>query len=190
MPTELGLQKLVAAALMGATAAGNRVYTPGDWATFDWQYPALLVRVVGDEKTSLGPNAPQFDTISTVRVECRVEAKERPNAPIGAAGLAAESNAWILKRQVERRLVNNPTIMPVIEQFKFIRTPPSEFTAEGAGHVAVVMTDYGIAYYQGADHFYDGGIVEIDEIDVFLQPAPPGTPTGQPTLQFKTEEDA
>ena len=65
------IRGLVVAALKNNTDAGDRVYSPRDWPTMDEDFPVLLVQTPLDVKHSLGRNAPQFTTVTTVRITCR-----------------------------------------------------------------------------------------------------------------------
>ncbi|EOA2992928.1 ATP-binding protein, partial [Yersinia enterocolitica] len=62
------VRQLVVAAILGKTDAENRVYSPRDWPTTEEMYPVILVQTPIEEKQSLGRNAPQFNTITTVRI--------------------------------------------------------------------------------------------------------------------------
>ncbi|MGL4859278.1 MAG: ATP-binding protein, partial [Enterobacteriaceae bacterium] len=67
------LRKMAVEALKGKTEAGDRVYAPLDWPTTSQSYPAILLQTLVDDKTSKGRNAPQFNTVTTLRITGRVE---------------------------------------------------------------------------------------------------------------------
>lgn len=90
------LVELVVTALMGKTNAGNNVFSPQTWSTFANTYPAILVQTIYDEKHSLGRNAPQFTTTTTVLIAVQT-LSPTDTAPTTSAvvtnGVAATSGA-------------------------------------------------------------------------------------------------
>ena len=70
MTTTIALMTLFASKIAdGGTAAGERIYTPGDFATFDGQYPCILLRPSAEDRVSLGRGTPQFTTTSTMQLQ-------------------------------------------------------------------------------------------------------------------------
>lgn len=99
------VRQLVVAAILGKTDAENRVYSPRDWPTTEEMYPVILVQTPIEEKQSLGRNAPQFNTITTVRITGRLQELDCENENDGAnkAELALER----LREQIERAVINS-----------------------------------------------------------------------------------
>jgi hypothetical protein len=179
------LRNLAAAALKAAgTAAGVRVYTPGDWNTWDQLYPLYIVRVAYDRKESLGANAPAFNTTTIVRVEARAQAADMPT---GGGGLLAEAAVELLIGQAWWTLVNHPSLMLLIEQFPSVETQV-QFSSEGAEHFGFSRIDFALKHYEPPALFNDSGIVPLAEIDVFHGEPPAAPDDPEPPLILKIEE--
>lgn len=146
---------------LGATAAGQRVYTPGDWPTWDNQYPALKLRVVNEEKISVGRSGPpEFTVTATVRILGQVSA---PAAAEDGGAAAAEDQLWRLARQVEVALINSYPLTSKLQQFPFVRTQLA-FSSEGETHLGGIQIDLGLEFFQ--DDFAPIDADDLDEINL------------------------
>ncbi|HHH0087973.1 TPA: ATP-binding protein [Yersinia enterocolitica] len=145
------VRQLVVAAILGKTDAENRVYSPRDWPTTEEMYPVILVQTPIEEKQSLGRNAPQFNTITTVRITGRLQELDGENENDGAnkAELALER----LREQIERAVINSYDLTRQIQQFAKVRST-IDLDSGGEGHLAQLLMELDIEYYQGPEDFY------------------------------------
>ncbi|HHH1258980.1 TPA: ATP-binding protein [Yersinia enterocolitica] len=145
------IRQLVVNALVGKTDAGNRVYSPRDWPTTEEMYPVILVQTLIEEKQSLGRNAPQFNTITTVRITGRLQELDGEQVDDGAnkAELALER----LREQIERAVINSYDLTRQIQQFAKVRST-IDLDSGGEGHLAQLLMELDIEYYQGPEDFY------------------------------------
>ncbi|MBD2781951.1 ATP-binding protein [Xenorhabdus szentirmaii] len=166
------IRGLVVQALLGKTAAQSRVYSPRDWSTRGEDYPCLLVQTPFDHKKSLGRNAPQFHTVTTVRVTGRLEAfDDEEEGGAEQAELALEA----LREQIERAVINSYELTRVTQQFAEIRSQ-IDIDASGESHLAQLLMDIDIEYYQGPEDFYPVNANPLDGINVTIA-MPEHTPT-------------
>ncbi|HDX5736697.1 TPA: ATP-binding protein [Yersinia enterocolitica] len=145
------IRQLVVAAIIGKTDAENRVYSPRDWPTTEEMYPVILVQTPIEEKQSLGRNAPQFNTITTVRITGRLQELDGENENDGAnkAELALER----LREQIERAVINSYDLTRQTQQFARVRST-IDMDSGGEGHLAQLLMELDIEYYQGPEDFY------------------------------------
>ncbi|CQJ47692.1 hypothetical protein [Yersinia enterocolitica] len=145
------VRQLVVAAILGKTDAENRVYSPRDWPTTEEMYPVILVQTPIEEKQSLGRNAPQFNTITTVRITGRLQELDSENENDGAnkAELALER----LREQIERAVINSYDLTRQTQQFARVRST-IDLDSAGEGHLAQLLMELDIEYYQGPEDFY------------------------------------
>ncbi|EOI7396997.1 ATP-binding protein, partial [Yersinia enterocolitica] len=138
-------------AILGKTDAENRVYSPRDWPTTEEMYPVILVQTPIEEKQSLGRNAPQFNTITTVRITGRLQELDGENENDGAnkAELALER----LREQIERAVINSYDLTRQTQQFARVRST-IDLDSAGEGHLAQLLMELDIEYYQGPEDFY------------------------------------
>ncbi|WP_237387329.1 ATP-binding protein [Xenorhabdus sp. Sc-CR9] len=158
------LRNMVVTALMDKTDAQSRVYSPRDWSTRSEDYPCILVQTPFDHKKSLGRNVPQFHTITTVRVTGRIEEFDN-ETDYGAerAELALEA----LREQIERAVINSYELTRVVQQYAEIRSQ-IDIDASGESHMAQLLMDIDIEYYQGPEDFYPIEPHPLDGIDVTI----------------------
>jgi hypothetical protein len=162
--TSADLLTLAVAALVGddpnapPTAAGANVFSPGDWPTWDRNFPAILARIVNEDKTSIGRGTIEFTVISTLQLSCRVEA---PADVDDGGAVAAEAALWALQRQVEIAIINSYPLTSLLQQFPFVRTQMA-FSSEGEKHLAALQMEIGLEFYQGPEIFAP---IEADDID-------------------------
>lgn len=188
MTTAAALRDDAARILRGQTDAGDEVFTPSDWATWDKQYPVILLSVPHEEKTSFGGRGEvEFLVVATLRIVARVE---MPASPGDLGALQVEHALQGLKGQIERLLINNPALIcdpgcsggRRISQFPFVRSQIG-VSAEGEGHLAELMMDMGLEFYQGPEDFWDPAAVPLKTVQVTL-PEPAGTPQPGLTVNF------
>lgn len=165
------IRGLVVNALIAAkTDAGARVYSPRDWSTRSEDYPSLLVQTPFDEKHSLGPNAPQFNSVTTIRITGRVEAFDgETNDGVMQAEAALEN----LREQVERAVINSYDLTRSVQQFRHIRSA-IQVDAGGDGHIGQLTYEIDAEYYQGPEDFFPIEGVPLHGVDVTIQ-QPDGT---------------
>ncbi|EKN4693249.1 ATP-binding protein [Yersinia ruckeri] len=166
------VRERVVAALQGNTDAGHRVYSPRDWPTTEEMYPVLLIQTLIEEKQSLGRNAPQFNTITTVRITGRLQAFDSELADDGA--VKAELALERLRDQVERTVINSYELTRKIQQFARVRST-IDIDSSGEGHMAQLLMELDIEYYQGPEDFYPIDAEPLAGIDVTIA-MPDGTP--------------
>ncbi|OWF77697.1 ATP-binding protein [Yersinia frederiksenii] len=165
------IRELVVNAIIGNTDAENRVYSPRDWPTTEDMYPAILVQTPIEEKQSLGRNAPQFNTITTVRITGRLQELDSENENDGAnkAELALER----LREQIERAVINSYELTRQIQQFARVRST-IDLDSGGEGHMAQLLIELDIEYYQGPEDFYPIIADSLEGIDITMA-MPDGT---------------
>ncbi|WP_227720543.1 ATP-binding protein [Yersinia proxima] len=176
------IRKLVVNAIIGNTDAGNRVYSPRDWPTTEDMYPVILVQTPIEEKQSLGRNAPQFNTITTVRITGRLQELDGEYTDDGAvkAELALEQ----LREQIERAVINSYDLTRQIQQFARVRST-IDLDSSGEGHMAQLLMELDIEYYQGPEDFYPIVGDPLEGIDITMS-MPDGTT--QPVVSIDLSE--
>ncbi|QDW34281.1 ATP-binding protein [Yersinia sp. KBS0713] len=176
------VRQLVIDAIIGNTDAGNRVYSPRDWPTTEEMYPVILVQTLIEEKQSLGRNAPQFNTITTVRITGRLQELDGEHLDDGAnkAYLALER----LREQIERAVINSYDLTRQIQQFARVRSTV-DLDSGGEGHMAQLLMELDIEYYQGPEDFYPMVADPLNGIDITIA-MPDGTT--EPLVSIKLSE--
>lgn len=166
-----GVRLLVIDALKNKTAANERVYSPRDWSTTEDMYPVILVQTPIDVKNSLGRNAPQFSTVTTVRVTGRLQELDDETEDNGAA--KAEEALEDLREQIERALINSYELTRQTQQFLQVRST-IDIDASGEGHLAQLLMEIDIEYFQGPEDFYPIETNMLNGIDITIK-MPEGT---------------
>lgn len=164
MTTALELLDIVHCALIdGRTAAGERVYKPGDWSTWDSQYPILKLRVTREAKTGLGVSGPaQFNAITTISVIGQVTGF----ASVNDGGAAAVEDAlWALSREVEVAVIGSYPLQFVVQEWAAVRSTLA-FSSEGEKHLAGIEIEIDLATFQGPDQFAQIPTDDLDDVDV------------------------
>lgn len=164
LTTSLDLLQTVYDTIVAAnTASGNRVYKPGDWPTQPDQYPITKLRLVSEDRQSLGRGGPpQFATVATIRIVSEVSAPAQLD-DLGASD--AEAALWSLKRQVEVAIVNSYPLEAMIEQIASMRSQLA-FNSDSATHLAGIQTDVALEFYEGPESFAPATSDDLDEVDV------------------------
>jgi hypothetical protein len=160
MTTRGDVRQAVAEALIGATIAGGRVFTPLDWDTWDGDYPCAIVRAPEEEKQSLGRGPPQFTVTATIEVTFRLQVLA-DSADIAA--LKAEMLLEAVEDQVLRAVINYPPLMAALQQHPFIRIKTG-FSSKGEEHLAEMVAQIGCEFYQGPEDFFPTPMVELQDV--------------------------
>lgn len=153
------VRSLVVSSLKGNTLAGERVYSPKDWPTRSSDYPVLLVQTPYEEKLSMGRNAPQFTTTTTIRISGRVETFDGAS-PDGA--VQAEASLEQLREQIDRAVINSYQLTQSLQQFRAVRSA-IEISAAGEGHTGQLIYEIDAEYFQGPEDFFPVTPNLIDE---------------------------
>ncbi len=156
--------------LVGATLVGERVYTPLDWDTFDGDLPVLIVRSPSEEKTSQGRASIGFTVVATIQITGRMEMLA-DSADLGA--LMAEEALERLEREILTAVINAPDLMAALQQIAWIRTR-TKFSSEGEQHLAELVTEIGMEFYQGPEEFHPSPAMPLTDVVADLNPHFPG----------------
>ena len=160
---------------MGATIAGNNVFSVLDWSTWSGSYPLIFLQTPTEEKESLGrQGAPQFTVTSTLRIDARVTAPAQVN---GAGAAAALAQLEVFQQQIEIALINYPPLMQLIQCVPFVRVK-MDVNAEGAQNLGEMVMDMGLEFYQGPEDFYPIHTDPLTEITVDADLVNVADPTG------------
>ncbi len=178
------IRNMVVQALMGKTDAQSRVYSPRDWSTRSEDYPCILVQTPFDHKKSLGRNVPQFHTITTIRIIGRTEEFDgESDGESDDGAVQAELALEALREQIERAVINSYELTRAIQQYAEIRSQ-IDIDASGDSHMAQLLMDIDIEYYQGEEDFYPIETHPLNSIDVTI--AMP-EPTPEPKIRINLE---
>lgn len=164
MTTSLDLLDLVYEAIVSAgTDAQERVHRPGDWPTQLGGYPRVKLRLIAEDRQSLGRSGPaEFTTTATIRAIGEVSA---PAQLDNGGALAAETNLWALKAQIDAAVVGSYPLMAEIQQISSMRSQLA-FNADGATHLAGVQIDFALEFYEGPEDFPPPPSWPLDEVDL------------------------
>lgn len=177
------IRELITEALKNHTSAKNRVYSPRDWPTKPDLFPAILVSAPFETKRSHGRHAPQFTTVTTVRVVGRVICYDSEDEDNGAELAAADCE--ILKGEIERAVINNPDIQCEIQQFVKVESE-TIVSAEGEGHIGQLVIHFEVEYYQGPEDFFPIEAPLLDEVHV-REPMVEGAPAVELNIDLTKE---
>lgn len=178
------LLELVKEALLGAddtgfpTDAGDRVRGPGDLPTQSDDYPLLKVRLVSENRQSLGRDTVIFQTMATVRVIGEVSAP----ATLGDVSTSsAEPQLWRLKRQVEIAVINSYPLFRQIQQLASIASQLA-FSGDQGQHLAGMQSDFAFEFIEGGDDFAPIAADDLEEAHAEIEnyPETPGFTTPLP----------
>ncbi|HDL8745172.1 TPA: ATP-binding protein [Yersinia enterocolitica] len=109
------IRQLAATALMDKTDAEVRVYSTDVWPVT--QYPAILLQTPMEVKESSGRNAPQFKTMTTLRISGHIQLSEAENRVTEAASALER-----LCGKIQRVVINSDELTCQIQQFAKVRT--------------------------------------------------------------------
>ncbi|WCT78667.1 hypothetical protein [Novosphingobium humi] len=154
----------------GATDAGARVFQPADWPTVRGQMPIIKLRILRERRQSQGRSGPpQYTTTALIRVIGEVEAYASED---NAGAAAAEAACWLLKRQIEVAIVNSHDLFMRIQQIASIDSG-LVISAEGATHIAAIVMDFVIEFFEDADSFAPIAADDMAEVDLTAANHPP-----------------
>ncbi len=88
--------------------------------------------------------------------------------------MKAELALEALREEIERAVINSYELTRQIQQFIEIRSQ-IDISAGGEGHIAQLLMDLDIEYYQGPEEFYPIEAEPLTGIDINIQ-QPDGTP--------------
>lgn len=172
MTTTADLRALAVSALVGKTAAGNRVYSPMDQATWDGGYPVLFLTTPLETGESYGRGgAPAFTVTATLRIEGRAEELALPN-DAGAAKLLVDLEA--LRDGIKACVINFTPLMNELQQFSFFKSTVVPAPKEAADHIGAAIVEIGLEFVQGPHEFYQPLVVPLTGIDLTVK-EPDGT---------------
>lgn len=171
MTTSLDLlQHAYDAILQANTAAQSRVYKPGDWPTQDGGYPIVKMRLVHEQRASLGRGgAIEFTTVATIRIAAEVSGFASVD-DVGATGV--ESQLWALKREIEVAIVNSYPLTRLIQNIPTM-TSQLAFNSDAATHVAGVQIDLSLEFYEGPESFAPVVSDDLTEVTIVNPNLPP-----------------
>lgn len=109
------IRQLAATALMDKTDAEVRVYSTDVWPVT--QYPAILLQTPMEVKESIGRNAPQFKTMTTLRISGHIQLSEAEYRVTEAASALER-----LCGKIQRVVINSDELTCQIQQFAKVRT--------------------------------------------------------------------
>lgn len=149
MTTTADVWTAMHAALIGKTAADERVAVPGDLPTQQNQQPILKLRVLAENKQSTGRGSIGFLTLVTVRLLGEVSEPVDPDDDLLVSTVQASLLA--LKDQAERAIINSYPLFSIVQQLLSVQTQFA-YTAN-AQHLAGIQSDYTFEIFQTADDF-------------------------------------
>lgn len=136
------LRDAAVAALKAAnTLAGQRVYSPRDWPTWNGIHPAIIVRTPNESAQSLGPvGVPTFNTTITLTISGRTERDSEAHA---------DADARTLAQQIKSAILQNGQFIKTQAVQQFVGfTSRIEVTAEGRQHIGDVTVSFSIEVFQ------------------------------------------
>jgi hypothetical protein len=145
-----------------ATASEQRVYRPGDWPTWDQQYPATKLRVVSESKISQGYGDILMTVTATIRIISQVSA---PASDEDGGASEAEAALWVLATQNERAVINSYPLTGLLQRFTSI-TSQLTFTSEGETHLAGIQTDIAMEFMQSEEDFAPLESAPLEQISI------------------------
>jgi len=154
----------------GATDAGARVFQPGDWPTVRGQMPIIKLRILRERRQSQSRSgSPQYTTTAMIRVIGEVEAYASED---NAGAAIAEAACWLLKRQIEIAIVNSHELFMRIQQIASIDSS-LVISSEGATHIAAIVMDFAVEFFEDADSFAPVSADDVNDIDLTAANHPP-----------------
>jgi hypothetical protein len=181
MTTSADMETALVKCVQGRTVAGQNVYAPRDWPSTRDLYPMIKVGSFTEDKESLGNNAPQFNTTTTIRLTCTLSALPKPNDQ-GAVDAQIALGIW--QREIERAVINNPILWKAgLQEFVSVRSA-SKVAQEGSTHLGELTMDFGLKFYQGPEDFYPIESDQVAEIALYGDLINVADPTGTYTPPF------
>lgn len=171
MTTSMDLLHLVRDALIAAgTDAGARIYAPGDWPNQPESFPILKLRLIKEDRVSLGRSGPaEFTSTAHILIAGEVSALAALDDDGASDG---EERAWRLKRQVDVAVINSMPLAARIQQVAAMRTQFG-FDSAGATHLAGFQSDIALEFYEGPENFADELSDPIADMHLTVTTYPP-----------------
>ncbi len=119
----------------------------------------------------MGRNAPQFTSVTTVRITGRVEAFDTEDAEIGA--MLAEEACEQLRLQVEQGVINSYELTRSTQQYKEVRST-IDVDSSGESHIGQLLFEIDVEYFQGPEDFFPIATNTLEGIDLRIK-EPDGT---------------
>ena len=161
MTTSADLRAAAVSAVMGATAAGDNVFSPRTWPTWTGSYPVIFVTTPDESGESLGrAGAPQFTVVTTLRITARQQGLMKP-LDAGAALVLEQLEE--MRDQIKAAVINAPMLMPLLQQFAAFRCR-TEVADDGAMHLGELTVEIDLEFYQGPDCFYQDPGIPLETI--------------------------
>lgn len=155
-------------AALGTTTV--RLSIPGDLATpQNGVYPNLKLRIEGDNKLSMGRSSVGFTTTVVIRIIGEVSEPVAIDDDVAVSQVIAK--LLVLKRIVERAVINSYPLFNIVQQLTSVTTQFSYVAADT--RLAGVQSDYAFEIFETADDFAP---LEVDDLALIaaLDPHHPG----------------
>jgi len=175
MTTSAMLRQIAVDALLGKTDAGNKVFSPRDIATWDGEYPMLVVTAPDEDGESTGRHgAPTFTVITTLHVHARVQ---RPAGRDDVGAVQAQSDLELLREQIKAALINFTPLMRLLQHYPFFRSQIQVGASDGDTdkHLGSLQLQLGMEYIQGPGDFYNPPATPLEGVDTRV-PSAEGSP--------------
>ena len=168
--TSYDLLLLAYQALLGTTAAADKVFKPGDWPSQEGQYPLIKMSLPLERRVANSRSgAPDFTTTPTIRIIGEVSAP----AKVGDAGASdAEIALWALKRQIEVAIVNSYPLTSKIQHIPTI-TSQLDYSSDAATHLAGIRIDIALEFYEGPESFAPVESDDLQQVTIANTNLPP-----------------
>jgi hypothetical protein len=120
--------------------------------------------------------------MTTVRITGRLQELDEETEDNGA--IKAEIALERLREQIERTVINSYELTRQIQQYLQVRSTIN-IDAAGQGHLAQLLMELDIEYYQGPEEFYEIDSEPLEGMDVTVV-VPDGAPN--PLLKINLEQ--
>jgi len=176
MTTSADLRQIAVAALKGKTLAGQSVFSPRDLATWDGEYPMLIVTAPEEEGESSGRHgAPLFTVTTTLHVHARVR---HPAGDDDIGAVLVQADLEVMREQIKAALINYTPLMSLLQHYPFFRSQMQVGTpdTDTAMHLGTLHQQLGMEFVQSSDQFFQEPSAPLEGIDTRIPPATPDTP--------------
>lgn len=165
MTTAADLFELVYAALLpqptySPTSAEGRIDRNGVLPTQPDDYSRIKLRLISENKQSMGRSSLSFLTTPTIRIIGEVAA---PVSAVDARASGIENELWALKAQIERAIINSNPLFQRVQQLVSVQTQLA-YEAQ-ATMLAGIQSDYTFEIYETADDFAPP---EVDDLTAIV----------------------
>jgi hypothetical protein len=101
--------------------------------------------------------------VGTLKIVARGES---PAQADDAAAAVLYAQMELLRRQIKAAVINNPGLMPLIQQFKAFRTRIHIGDEQSAHHMAQLTVEIDLDYVQGPEAFYQSQGAPLQGVDL------------------------